>query len=49
MTISSPEVALFTADCIDSPGWTVSSAAVQILEQKEKITRATAKVKNLFI
>jgi hypothetical protein len=49
MTISSPEVALFTTDCIDSPGWTVSSTAAPMLEPNVKITIATAKVTNLSI
>jgi hypothetical protein len=49
MTISSPELALFTTDCIDSPGWTVSSTAVPILEPIKKIRKAAAKVTNLLI
>ena len=49
MTISSPGFALFTAACIDYPGWTKISAAVPVLEPNVKIRKANAKVMNMFI
>lgn len=49
MTISSPELALLIAACIDSLGRTKNSPAIPVLEFNVKIKKATAKAINLFI
>jgi hypothetical protein len=49
MIISSPEVALFTAICIEPPGWTEISAAVTIPEPDIKIRKTASNIINLFI
>lgn len=49
MRISSPGVALFTAVCIEPPGWTEISAAVTIPEPDIKIRKTASNVINLFI
>jgi hypothetical protein len=48
--ITSPEVAfeLFTATCIESPGWTRISAEVPIPENDIKIRMVRNKVVNFF-
>jgi hypothetical protein len=49
MVILSPEFALFTAVCIELPGWTKISAAVPIPDINTKMRKAHIKVVNLFI
>lgn len=47
--ITSPEVELFTAFWIESPGWTEISAAAPILDIDTKIRRTANKLANLLI
>ena len=45
----SPELALFTAACIEPEGWTKISAAPPVPEIKIKIKKVNSKVVNLVI
>jgi len=49
MVITSPELAVSTADCIESPGWTIISAAVPIPTHNIKMREVISKTVNLLL
>lgn len=49
MVIVSPELELFMAACIESPGWTILSAADPIPEVNNKIRKIPSRMTTLFL
>jgi len=49
MVITSPELALSTKSCIESPGWTMNSSAAPIPEINIKMRKAISEKVNLFL
>jgi hypothetical protein len=47
--IVSPELALFTAACIEFPGWTIISAADPLPEINTKIRKIPSRMTSLFL
>jgi len=48
MVITSPELAVFMAVCIEFPGWTIISAAAPMPEINDKMRKTISKTGNLF-
>lgn len=49
MVIVSPDFELSIAACIESPGWTIISAADPIPEINDKIRKIPSKISTLFL